>query len=268
MSLLAIILLAATTVGRGRECQEGNAPESLGGHFLHYHLARATGIYTHDKGREFLVTFTADGHYTDTEPTGAVTDEGTYTHRVSGPNTMEVTYHPGSNSAQQVGGDYTEVLLFQTPKSGTVNGTASTAPGDYRGTFFVTTAPIPTAAATPECSLTPEDLGGVSLLLTTERTSGWCSGMREAEFMTTFGSDGTYVDIEKQSGLRSDLGTYEYKRLNGIHAQVVFHVSSGGTWTGHDYVDVLHFLTPNSGTYHGWQTSGDCTYEGRFFVQP
>ena len=133
--------------------------------------------------------------------------------------------------------------------------------------FAAVAATSQTPVASP-ANLAPETLGGLSLLITTDKTTGWCSNIQGTQYITTFGSDGTYVDTEKGTGLRSDLGTYEFKRLNATDLQVTYHVSSGGTWEGGDYVDVFHYTTPTVGTYHGWQTAGDCTYAGKFFVQP
>ena len=115
----------------------GNAPASLAGHVLQYHLSEGTGIYTQDKGQDFLTSFSTDGQYADSELGGIVTDEGGYTYRVTGANTSQVTYHPSTESAQQVGGDYTERFVFQTPTSGTVSASASTASGIYKGVFVI-----------------------------------------------------------------------------------------------------------------------------------
>jgi hypothetical protein len=104
---------------------------------LQYHLSQGTGIYTQDKGREFFTTFSADGKYADSESEGVVTDEGEYTYRVTGARTSQVTFHPSAESAQQVGGDYTEQFVFETSTSGTVTASASTAPGIYKGVFSI-----------------------------------------------------------------------------------------------------------------------------------
>lgn len=123
------------------------------------------------------------------------------------------------------------------------------------------------AAPVPKAGLTPERLNGISILYTTDQATGSCAEIVGQDYVTRF-SDGQYVDTMKQSGARSDAGTYEYQRLSDTEAQVTFHVMQGGTWGGGDYVDVLQYTTPGGGTYHGHQTDGNCTYSGKFFVQP
>ena len=115
----------------------GNAPASLAGHELQYHISQGTGVYSRFEGRDYLTSFTVDGHYVDSEVDGAVADVGTYTYRVTGPNTSEAAYHMGAESLLQAGGDYSEQFVFLTPTSGTVTGSASTEPATYKGKFSI-----------------------------------------------------------------------------------------------------------------------------------
>jgi hypothetical protein len=112
-------------------------PASLYGHVMESHITQGTDVYTQFVGRDFVTSFTAEGHYIDTEVDGVVADAGSYTYRVTGPNTAELVYHVSAESLLQAGGDYTEQLTFKTPTSGTASGVASTASATYKSTFVI-----------------------------------------------------------------------------------------------------------------------------------
>ena len=114
-----------------------NAPASLAGHVMQAHISQANDVYSRFAGRDFLTTFTVDGHYITEELNGAVSDGGTYSYTVTGANTSEIVYHVGTQSLVQTGGDYTEQYLFQTPTSGTFTAVASTEAASYKGTFSI-----------------------------------------------------------------------------------------------------------------------------------
>jgi hypothetical protein len=117
-----------------------------------------------------------------------------------------------------------------------------------------------------EQKFAPESIGGVILELTTDETSGWCSNISGHNYLLLHGVSGDYTD-EDASGQMSDQGTYEYTRFNNTDSRIIYHVSQGGTWEGGDYTNYLHWTSPDGGTYHGQQTSGNCVYGGKFFVR-
>jgi hypothetical protein len=113
----------------------GNAPQSLDGRTMEYHVTKANGVFASYAGQEFYTSFNGNS-YTDQDGNGAISDGGTYTYRLVGPNQGEVTYHPNMGDWQ--GGDYTESLYFKTPSRGRAEGTPATGQGEYSGAFYVT----------------------------------------------------------------------------------------------------------------------------------
>jgi hypothetical protein len=126
------------------------------------------------------------------------------------------------------------------------------------------------AKSTSSEGFAPETLSGAYIDSEYDKWSGDCSQFATDKTTTFFGGGGRYSDLNPADETGQEfieLGTYVYERLQPSQARMTYQVVQVGPWEAGEWVEILQFDSPTSGTFEGSLINGNCTYSGRFKIK-
>jgi hypothetical protein len=112
----------------------------------------------------------------------------------------------------------------------------------------------------------PASIDGLDILYTTDQAAGWCASLIKGHDDIAEHMHGNYIDVDVSSGIE-DQGTYHYSATGASGPRVDYNVISPGDWTGGNYYTILYWTGATGGTYSGSNTTGECTWSGRFSIK-